>query len=184
MRTAREKEARQQWVGAGWSHNTGSTAPQGSGHRGLDPPPPQTFLGHTPGMTNRRWCPLKTSPRGEDCGRGRNQKRQILCLPHTLKNILKLPTAFDQACLSQARPPNFRVPDTGFQKLLRVSTSLGTWPSSSALPLPLQPGRHTGRPRSPRPWSCLALQGRRWALNSPLRPAGPPGQPGPTPGPC
>lgn len=170
-------------MGAGWSHSTESTAPQGSGHRGLDPPPPQTLLRHTPGMTNRRWCQRKTSPRGEDCGKG-NQERQILCPPHTLKNILILQTAFDQACLSQARPPNFRVPDTGFQRLLRVSTSLGTWPSSSALPLPLQLGSHTGRPRSPCPWSCLAPRGCRWAPHSPLQPARPLGQPGPPPGPC
>ena len=82
IRPAREREARQRRVGAGWSHNASSTAPQGRGHRGQDPPPPQTPLGHTPGMSNRCWSQLKTSPGGEGCGRGRNQDRSSVRPTH------------------------------------------------------------------------------------------------------
>lgn len=44
------------------------------------------------------------------------QKRQILCPPHTLKNILILQTAFDQACLSQAGLRISEITRHGFPK--------------------------------------------------------------------
>lgn len=56
IRPAPGKEVRRQRAGAGWPQDAAATAPGAGGRRGLDPPPLQTLLLHTPGMRNWCWC--------------------------------------------------------------------------------------------------------------------------------
>lgn len=104
-RPAPEKEVRRQRVGACWPQDAAATAPRGRWPKRAGPAPTSDI---PPAHTRHEKQVLVPVFHQEGRTAGEEAiKRQTLCLPNTL-NILKSLMAFDQPCLSRARPLNFR----------------------------------------------------------------------------
>lgn len=102
---APEKEVRRQRVGACWPQDAAATAPRGRWPKRAGPAPTSDIPpAHT---RHEKQVPVPVFHQEGRTAGEEAIKRQTLCLPNTL-NILKSLMAFDQPCLSRARPLNFR----------------------------------------------------------------------------